>query len=91
MMEPKRRLSRPRQSPSSPPGDAAEEHAGHLDVDEPRALGDDLVADAAEVLQAGDPDDAEEDQVVDVDEVAERADDDGGVEEGGGDAGLIEG
>ena len=67
------------------PEDAADEHAAHLPVEEPGAIGDEGVAAVAEAGEAGFADEEEEDEVVDVDEVAEGADDDGRVEEGGDD------
>ena len=59
------------------PGDAAEQHAHHLHVQEQHALAEQVGLRHADVAQAPHADDAEEDEVVDVDEVPERGDDDG--------------
>ena len=56
------------------PQQAAEQHAGHLHVEQALARVQQVVTLHAETPQARDADDAEEEQVVDVDEVAERRD-----------------
>ena len=72
MIEPNSTDSRPRLSPSTPQSDAAEQHAGHLHVEQQHARREELVLRHADAPQARHADDAEEDEVVDVDEVAER-------------------
>ncbi len=63
------------------PEDAAEQHPGHLPIEQAQALGDEVITGQPQAAQAGHANDAEKHQVVDVHEIAERADDDGGLQE----------
>ena len=59
------------------PHDPADQHPGHLHVQEHHAGRKNLVGRHADVTQAWHADDAEQDQIVDIDEVAERGDKNG--------------
>ncbi len=62
-------------------GDAANEHPGHLAIEQKDAVFQNLVAGKSQILQARAAHDAEQDQIIHVHEIAERADDDGGLED----------
>ena len=65
----------------NPENDSADEHSGHLPVQQENALFQNPAGGNAQILQARAAHDAEQNQIVNIHEIAERADDDGGLED----------
>ena len=59
-----------------PPDDAADQHPGHLHVEQKDPGTDQLRAGKAKGFETGDPHDAEQHQVVDIDKITEGGDND---------------